>query len=58
MTPSMFPLLLTALLIWAGVFAFVFGLERKVAALEKRVAALPPAGDEPSRRAAAEELGR
>jgi hypothetical protein len=54
----MFPLLLTALLIWAGVFAFVLGLERKVAALEKRLAALPPAADEPARRAATEELGR
>ena len=58
MTPSMFPLLLTALLIWAGVFAFVFGLERKVAALEKRLAALPTTEDEPARRAAAAELSR
>jgi len=58
MTPSMFPLLLTALLIWTGVFAFIFGLERKVAALEKRVAALSASEDDPSRRAAAEELSR
>lgn len=37
MNTSMLPLLAVALLIWAGVWLFVFALDRKVSALEKRV---------------------
>jgi CcmD family protein len=33
----MFPLLLVALLVWAGIFAFIFGVDRKLSALEKQV---------------------
>lgn len=36
---SMVPLLLVALLVLGGVFAYVAALERKIAALEKRLAA-------------------
>lgn len=34
---SMVPLLLVALVVWAGVFAFIFAVDRKVAALERRL---------------------
>lgn len=34
---EMFPLLVVALLIWAGVFGFIFVVDRKVKALEERV---------------------
>ena len=37
--PSMMPLLLVALLVWAGVFAFIFTVDRRVRDLERRVAA-------------------
>ena len=33
---NLFPLLAVALIVWAGIFFFVLGLERKVVALEKR----------------------
>jgi hypothetical protein len=32
----MMPLLIVALLIWAGVFAFIFGVDRRLSELEKR----------------------
>lgn len=35
---TMLPLLIVALLIWAGVFAFVFGVDRRLSILEKRIA--------------------
>jgi CcmD family protein len=35
----MMPLLLVALLVWAGVFAFIFAVDRRVRDLERRVAA-------------------
>ena len=34
---SMLPLLAVALLIWAGVYAFLFVVERKVTALERKL---------------------
>ena len=34
---EMFPLLAVALLIWAGVFGFIFVVDRKVRDLERRV---------------------
>jgi CcmD family protein len=34
---SMLPLLIVALIVWAGVFAFIFGVDRKVSALERRL---------------------
>lgn len=34
---SMMPLLVVALLIWAGVFVFMLGVDRKVSALERRL---------------------
>jgi CcmD family protein len=37
--PSMLPLLLVALLVWAGVFAFIFAVDRRVRDLERRVSA-------------------
>ncbi len=36
---SMMPLLVVALMVLGGVFAYVAALERKIAALEKRLAA-------------------
>lgn len=36
---AMLPLLLVALLVLGGVFAYVAGLERKIVALEKRLSA-------------------
>ena len=38
--PSMFPLLAVALLVWAGLFAFLFVVDRKVTALESKLDAL------------------
>ncbi len=37
MNLGLLPLLVVALLIWAGVFAFLLGMERRVAALERQV---------------------
>jgi hypothetical protein len=34
---GMMPLLITALLVWAGVFAFLFAVDRKISAVEKRI---------------------
>lgn len=47
---GMMPLLIVALLIWAGVFIFMLGVDRKVSALERRLGL-----DEDSRRASAKE---
>ena len=38
--PSMFPLLAVALLVWAGLFTFLFVVDRKVTALEHKLDAL------------------
>jgi hypothetical protein len=35
--PDMMPLLIVALLVWAGVFAFLFAVDRKITAVEKRI---------------------
>lgn len=35
MNTAMLPLLFVALLIWAGVFVFLLGIERRVAVLER-----------------------
>ena len=37
MNIAMLPLLFVALLIWAGVFVFLLGVERRVADLERQV---------------------
>ncbi|MBC8101894.1 MAG: CcmD family protein [Cytophagales bacterium] len=37
MTASLIPLLMVALLIWFGVFAFILVVDRRVSALERRV---------------------
>jgi CcmD family protein len=34
---AMLPLLIVALLIWAGVFIFMLSIDRKVSALERRL---------------------
>ena len=34
---AMIPMLLVALLIWAGLFAFIFGVDRRLTTLEKRL---------------------
>ena len=37
---TMLPLLAVALLIWAGVYAFLFVVERKVVSLERKIVEL------------------
>ena len=44
--PSMMPLLLVALLVWGGVFAFIFAVDRRVRELERRVAEQRQSGEE------------
>ena len=39
MNLSMLPLLFVALLVWAGIFAFLLGTERRVASLERQIEA-------------------
>ncbi|MBC7807228.1 MAG: hypothetical protein H7145_13895 [Akkermansiaceae bacterium] len=39
MNLTMLPLLFVALLVWAGIFAFLLGTERRVARLEQHVEA-------------------
>ncbi len=39
MITTMLPLLFVALLVWAGIFAFLLGTERRVARLERQVEA-------------------
>jgi CcmD family protein len=34
---DMLPLLIVALLVWAGVFAFIFSVDRKISDIEKRI---------------------
>ncbi len=38
---TMLPLLVVALMIWAGIFAFLLAVDRKVASLERKLDALP-----------------
>ena len=38
---TMLPLLIVALLVWAGVFAFIFAVDKKITAIEKRIAERP-----------------
>jgi hypothetical protein len=40
---NMLPLLIVALLVWAGVFAFIFAVDKKITAIEKRIADRPRA---------------
>ena len=42
---GLMPLLAVALIIWAGVFAFIWGVDNRVRVLEAKVNALP-AGDD------------
>lgn len=37
MNLTMLPLLFVALLVWAGIFAFLLGTERRVAKLEQQI---------------------
>lgn len=34
---ELLPLAIVAVLVWAGVFAFIFNVDRKIAAIEKRI---------------------
>jgi len=46
MQVSLFPLLAIALILWFGVFAFMFGVDRRVARLEQRLADVQRRRDE------------
>ena len=44
---NMLPLLIVALLVWAGVFAFIFAVDKKITAIEKRIAERPRPSQRP-----------